>query len=159
MPVILASKRGVIKAAIIRGDAPLLLSRSALKALGATLNFEKDCLHVFQQVVPLETNSAGQYMVHLVGQPSDTMCTASFNEVMASVEAPDDEPEINTAPPASADTTPPVSTEAASFELDPAAPSLLTWTQENSDVVSTPWLSRTGLRWNSVVRRKVIDCE
>ncbi|CAK9034263.1 unnamed protein product [Durusdinium trenchii] len=125
MPVILASKRGVIKAAIIKGDAPLLLSRSALKALGATLNFEKDCLHVFQQVVPLKTNSAGQYIVHLVGQPADPVFAASFDEVMASVEAPDVEPESNTAPPDSAGTTASVPADEIACEPDPAVKTCL----------------------------------
>ncbi|CAK9041648.1 unnamed protein product [Durusdinium trenchii] len=47
MPVVLAQRKGVIRAAVIKGDAPLLLSRSALKTLGATLDFKRDCLHVF----------------------------------------------------------------------------------------------------------------
>ena len=47
MPVVLAGKRGVIRASIIRGDAPLLISRLALKRLGASLDFKRDCLQVF----------------------------------------------------------------------------------------------------------------
>ena len=33
MPVVLAGKRGVIRASVVRGQAPLLISRSALKTL------------------------------------------------------------------------------------------------------------------------------
>ena len=52
MPVVLAQRKGVIRAAVIKGDAPLLLSRSALKTLGATLDFKRDCLHVFGTSAP-----------------------------------------------------------------------------------------------------------
>lgn len=87
MPVTLAQKRGVIRASIIRGDAPLLLSRAALKTLGASIDFEKDRLQVFNRVVPLKTNSAGQYIVNLMGSPSEELSTAaSFTEIMASTE-------------------------------------------------------------------------
>ncbi|CAK9039918.1 unnamed protein product [Durusdinium trenchii] len=80
MPVILANRRGVIRAAVIKGDAPLLVSRSALKSLGASLDFQKDCLNVFGQSVPLKTNGAGQYVVDLLS-PKDTLA-ADFTEVM-----------------------------------------------------------------------------
>lgn len=66
MPVTLANKRGVVKAAVIQGDAPLLLSRSALKALGAVLDFQRDELNVFCKSIPLKTNAAGQYVIPLV---------------------------------------------------------------------------------------------
>ena len=63
MPVVLANRQGHHHgAAVIRGDAPLLISRSALKTLGASLDFQNDCLHVFGQSVPLKTNGAGQYV-------------------------------------------------------------------------------------------------
>ena len=38
MPVLLANRRGTIKASVVKGFAPLLISRSAMKALGASLN-------------------------------------------------------------------------------------------------------------------------
>lgn len=82
MPVTLAGKRGVIRAAIIKGDAPLLLSRTALKSLGASLDFQKDCLRVFDTSVPLQTNSAGQYVINLVGERVESGSAAAFTEVM-----------------------------------------------------------------------------
>ena len=82
MPVVLAGKRGVIRAAI-KGDAPLLLSRAALKRLGASLYFGKDCLRVFDTTVPLQTNSAGQYVLSLMDEARSASAAAEFNEVMA----------------------------------------------------------------------------
>ena len=69
------------------GGRSLLLSRAALKTLGASIDFEKDRLQVFNRVVPLKTNSAGQYIVNLMGSPSEELSTAaSFTEIMASTE-------------------------------------------------------------------------
>lgn len=56
------------------------MSRSALKSLGASLDFQKDCLNVFGQSVPLKTNGAGQYVVDLLS-PKETLA-ADFTEVM-----------------------------------------------------------------------------
>ena len=63
-------KQGVIRAAIIRGQAPLLLSRPALKRLHARLDFDKDELVLFNEGlrVPLRVNEAGQYVVPVLGQ-------------------------------------------------------------------------------------------
>ena len=117
MPVVLAGKRGVIRASIIRGDAPLLISRLALKRLGASLDFKRDCLQVFDTTVPLQTNSAGQYVVNLVGE-QESSDAASFTEVMALEPKPEsdeddrskhDEPDV---PPMPADQSP-------SMEHDP----------------------------------------
>ena len=65
MPVNIAGKTGVVKAAIIQGDAPLLLSRPALKTLDAKMDFAKDTLQLFGHGVEIDmlTNEAGQYMV------------------------------------------------------------------------------------------------
>lgn len=65
MPVCLAQRRGVIRAAVVKGDAPLLPSRPAMKKLGAEMDFVKDELRLFngEQAVPMSLNSAGQYMV------------------------------------------------------------------------------------------------
>ena len=65
MPVQLAGKSGVIKAAIIHGRAPLLLSRPALKTLNAKMDFSQDELVVFEsgEKIPLQVNEAGQYIV------------------------------------------------------------------------------------------------
>ena len=58
----------MIQAALVEGDAPLLISRPALKTLGAELNFADDSLKLFNDriSVPLSTNTAGQYVVNVV---------------------------------------------------------------------------------------------
>eukprot|EP00435_Cladocopium_sp_Y103_P017847 s883_g4.t1 len=68
LPVGLAGKRGVLQAAVVRGSAPLLVSRPALKKLGAAIDFANDELTLFQNKmkVPLEVNSAGQYIVNVM---------------------------------------------------------------------------------------------
>ena len=65
MPVCLAGRRGLVRAAVIQGKAPLLLSRPALKTLQATMDFAKDQLVLFdgQHLVPMQVNGAGQYII------------------------------------------------------------------------------------------------
>ncbi|OLP88380.1 putative transposon protein [Symbiodinium microadriaticum] len=65
MPVCMAGRRGIVKAAIIGGRAPLLLSRPALKTLGASMDFGRDELSLFNgdQAIPMNVNEAGQYII------------------------------------------------------------------------------------------------
>jgi hypothetical protein len=51
MPVTLAGRKGIIRASVARGEAPLLISRSALKRLGASLDFSSDTLKLFGKEV------------------------------------------------------------------------------------------------------------
>lgn len=55
----------------MKGHA-LLTSRRALKTLQAKLDFDKSELTLFDEEVkvPLETNSAGQFTVYLLGPPA-----------------------------------------------------------------------------------------
>lgn len=89
MPVCMATRRGTIRAAIVTGDAPLLLSRPALKALDAKVDFGKDSLQLFGQSqagpvdVPLSCNAAGQHVISVVDFPeasSEAHCMASVDE-------------------------------------------------------------------------------
>ena len=52
----LAGKSGVLQAAVVKGSAPLLVSRHALKRLGANINFAEDRLKLFHDrcEMPLE---------------------------------------------------------------------------------------------------------
>ena len=81
MPIILGGKDGSIKAAIIQGTAPLLISRSALKTFKASLHFGSDELELFEsgKSIPLQTNSANQYIVNVLDDASDG---SKFEEVM-----------------------------------------------------------------------------
>eukprot|EP00435_Cladocopium_sp_Y103_P038708 s3121_g10.t1 len=66
LPCFLAGRRGVISAAVVQGKAPLLISLGALQALKACLDFPKNQIQLFDDrvVVPLTTNSAGQYVLN-----------------------------------------------------------------------------------------------
>ena len=70
IPVVIAGKPGAIHAALCRGKAPLLISRNALRALSAKIDFSAHEMRVFPEelIVPLETNSAGQYVIQLLGE-------------------------------------------------------------------------------------------
>ena len=71
MPVGIGGRRGTISAAVVRGDASLLISRPAMKTLQANLNFERDSLTLFadQLEVPVQLNAAGQYAVNVMDFP------------------------------------------------------------------------------------------
>ena len=62
MPVGLAGRFGTVQAAVVQGDAPLLLSRPALKRLGATIDFHADRLQLFHGAIDLnlKSNAAGR---------------------------------------------------------------------------------------------------
>ena len=63
MPVGLAGRFGTVQAAVVQGDAPLLLSRPALKRLGATIDFHADRLQLFSHGaidLNLKSNAAGR---------------------------------------------------------------------------------------------------
>eukprot|EP00435_Cladocopium_sp_Y103_P019567 s2754_g4.t1 len=81
MPVTLAGRQGTIRASIVKGHAPLLISRTALKKLGASLDFQRDELRLFGKCVPLQVNQAGQYVVNLVNKPAASE-VETFAEVM-----------------------------------------------------------------------------
>ncbi|CAE7383642.1 GIP [Symbiodinium microadriaticum] len=65
MPVRVAGRRGLVRAAIMGGEAPLLLSRGALKTLGARMDFSNDELQLFEaeKVSKMETNGTGHYII------------------------------------------------------------------------------------------------
>ena len=71
LPIGINGKAGRVEAAIIRGPAPLLLSRGTMKSLGASLNFSDSSLSLEGgPSQPLKINSAGQYMIDVMDFPS-----------------------------------------------------------------------------------------
>eukprot|EP00435_Cladocopium_sp_Y103_P021217 s3154_g5.t1 len=138
MPVTLAGRQGTIRASIVKGHAPLLISRTALKKLGASLDFQRDELRLFGKCVPLQVNQAGQYVVNLVNKSA-----ASEVETFA---------EVMTIHPTLSEKLDAVGEEAQDSEFH-------VWVQEDSGVSCTPWLSLEGPHWNRVFRRivKVAD--
>ena len=85
MPVCIASRRGIVRAAIVKGDAPLLLSRPALKKLDAKVDFGRDSLQLFESSrqgpveVPLSCNEAGQHVISVTEFPSEVIESPSVS--------------------------------------------------------------------------------
>ena len=83
MPLFLAGKQGRVRAAVIKGKAPLLLSRTALKKLHAQVDFGKDEMVLFQEGIriPLQVNEAGQYVVPVLDkEPMEPPASMSIEE-------------------------------------------------------------------------------
>lgn len=91
LPVYIAGRKGIIKASIVRGSAPLLISPPALRALQAQVDFHKDRLIVFKDrvVVPLRTNEAGQYVLNLM-KPSSPDPTCSEVQMQPQIQQAED---------------------------------------------------------------------
>ena len=88
MPICLAEKRGAVLAAVVQGDATLLLSRPAMKKLEAEMNFHTDELKLFngKTSVPMSLNAAGQYMIPVCNfEPNE-------NSVCVAAHQPDADP-------------------------------------------------------------------
>ena len=74
MPVCIHGRIGRVEAAIIKGAAPLLLSRSTLKSLKAILDFEGETLSIQGGTArPLQVNSAGQYVLNVLDDQAEVM--------------------------------------------------------------------------------------
>ena len=88
MPVGLAGRFGTVQAAVVQGDAPLLLLRPALKRLGATIDFHADRLQLFHGAVDLnlKPNAAGQYIIDVLDFPKNAI------DIEAHVVTKQDEP-------------------------------------------------------------------
>eukprot|EP00435_Cladocopium_sp_Y103_P016327 s111_g4.t1 len=83
LPVVIAGFSGIIKAAVVKGNAPLLISRNALQTLKAVVDFGQNKMNLFENkaTVPVFTNEAGQYVISVLGD-SSTESSNRFQEVM-----------------------------------------------------------------------------
>ena len=75
MPICIQGKSGRIEAAIIKGTAPLLLSRNTMKSLKAVLDFESDKISLLGgEPQAVQTNSAGQIFLNVLDNcPEETL--------------------------------------------------------------------------------------
>eukprot|EP00435_Cladocopium_sp_Y103_P035287 s382_g9.t1 len=89
MPIGLAGRYGTVQAAIVKGEAPLLLSRPALKRLGAVLDFHNDQIGLFSgaATIDLVSNSAGQYVLNVMDFPKPA-CKTEINMVSSEASCP-----------------------------------------------------------------------
>eukprot|EP00434_Breviolum_minutum_P007463 symbB.v1.2.006585.t1/scaffold387.1/size215482/8 len=136
IPVKLAGKTGSIKAAVVKGRTPLLISRATLRQLKAHIDFGRDELRVFDQVLPLETNQAGQYVVSLLGESRSDEAVA-FEEVL-NAEPCSSPCEVVDAPEIKQDqagSTCPIVSEDLNQENEPTS---LVWTREDWHLSDTP---------------------
>ena len=143
MPVFLAGRRGVISAAIVQGDAPLLVSRSALRALQACIDFHKQEIRLFadQVNVPLSVNSAGQYVLDLLEhRPGPPAAEVLMQEAVVSSDTHGDEDRPS-----------------PQVAVDNNKPKKFGWFREDWGIAHTPVDSEGGPSWNRVHRRIVKD--
>ena len=175
MPVVLAGRRGFIRAAIVKGNAPLLISRGAMKTLNAQLDFGRSELRLFSEglVIPLKTNAAGQFVVYLLGQVDHP--EAVFQEVMQA-ESPVQEsasdsdvdrfpeeqqtPDVEVQPPepnhGSPDEEP--NREDHSTTISGDAENAV-WSRVDQGIKFVPITGKQGPRWHQVHRRRVVDVD
>lgn len=67
MPVGLFGRRGTIEAAIIEGNAPLLLSRATMKSLQTVLDFDNETISLLgADAQPMKYNEAGQIIINML---------------------------------------------------------------------------------------------
>ena len=67
IPVGLHGRDGLVEAAIISGDAPLLLSRSTMKSLEPVMDFSNETLSIMGgSPRAMTTNEAGQYVIDVM---------------------------------------------------------------------------------------------
>ena len=165
VPVRLGGRVGTVKAAIVKGSAPLLISRNALKTLKAVIDFEASSMTVFDEriTVPLYTNQAGQFTVDLLGDQD--MNLEPFAEVM-NLE-PTVEPNVLTPPAHESPAAPPTlaksssDAEAVQSRLDPqpGEESLMSWSREDHFLRHVPSIGKQGPLWSPVRRRIVTDMD
>ena len=100
IPVGIGGKNGLIEAAIIKGQAPLLLGRPTLQKLGMHLDFKEGLLTVLDGAVQVKMhcNPAGQVLLNLLDFPKaeDQVPISKPDDVgKPEVGNPGDNPKIN----------------------------------------------------------------
>ena len=172
MPVVLAGRPGFIKAALVKGSAPLLISRSAMKTLKAQVDFGRSELKIFDEElkVPLRTNAAGQFVVYLLGQSEQP--EIRFQEVMNTEYRSDVQDAVvseTDAPQPSREVEP----DALRDVADPVAPSVscpsksesktegpvAVWSRTDHGLQYVPITGKQGPCWHQIIRRKVINLD
>ena len=169
LPVHLGGKRGVISAAVVRGKAPLLISRAALQKLKATIDFGENVIRMFddQRPVPLRVNEAGQYVIPLIDESLTKAELPQFEEVMMTTPDPQEAKEA----PSESLSQELTSTESMVDEIqDPAESSgdaevnektnvsdLKVWIREDWGTPNAPVSACHGPSWKHVNRR-IVRC-
>ena len=148
MPVTLAGKRGIITAAVVRGQAPLLISRSALQSLNACIDFGRSEIKLFkeQSVVPLTTNAAGQFVLPLLSdvtaEPVEVSHVSDPSDGCAAVTMPTEVHNV-------------IQESDAVDEV--SEPIKHCWIREDWGITHAPTHTPSGPKWENVSQRIVKD--
>eukprot|EP00435_Cladocopium_sp_Y103_P068720 s282_g32.t1 len=167
MPLILAGRRGSIRVVVVKGSAPLLISRGAMHSLKAQIDFGSSELRVFDEghVIPLRTNAAGQYVVYLLGQRD--VGEAVFSEVMQAEATPQslisDLPKasnVESVEPAVESCVEDASANSSSPEVHTSGPDVTAvWSRVDKGVTFVPITGKQSPYWHQIIHRKVIDLD
>ena len=170
LPVVIAGRSGSIKAAIVLGAAPLLISRSALQALHAVIDFGTNQLSLFTDgiKVPLTTNAAGQYTIKVIDQVSsekppfqevmltqDTKVILNSGDSDASLTAePVVQPPVDQARDETSETC-----QDSSKTCSGAVADLQVWCRDDSFLHNAVTSGKQGPSWQQVRRRRIINSD
>ena len=87
LPAVLGDKEVLIDTEIIDSDIPLLLSKEAMKKSGMVLYLSEDTAVIFEKRIPLNTTTAGHYLIPLLKNDKPTHLAdgevLQFEEVLA----------------------------------------------------------------------------
>eukprot|EP00435_Cladocopium_sp_Y103_P044898 s702_g12.t1 len=168
LPVVIAGKSGIIKAALVQGHAPLLISRGALQTLKAVVDFGRNQMRLFddQSVVSLKTNEAGQYVIDVMSDESSLNTVSQpFDEIMMNqsesqhVDLPPSQATVEE--PSSAPSEPEPSDETIEdpkIEQNPGQSTpLQQWCRHDSFLNKALTTGKQGPPWQSVRRRRILN--
>ena len=163
MPVEIAGKQGVIRAAVVQGKAPLLISRSALQRLNAVLDFRSGKMTLFedQSTVPLEINAAGQFMINVLKQSPDSVPREpDFKEVMSATQFQEEEsPLPSSSENMGDDVVEPAASAPDSQASDSSSGEPVVWSRFDSGLTLTPITGKNSPMWQTVFRRVIQDLD
>lgn len=90
IPVGVAGQLGMIDAAVISGNAPLLIGRPTLEKMRARIDFSDGTLHFLDTKAKMTTNAAGQVLINVLDFPNKISKSKSQIQDSQSAEADDD---------------------------------------------------------------------
>eukprot|EP00435_Cladocopium_sp_Y103_P030061 s1739_g7.t1 len=89
IPVGVAQQFGIIDAAVIAGNAPLLIGRPTLEKMKACINFDDGSLHFLDTKAKMTTNSAGQVLIDILDYPAKQPSAVPQDKVCHDVDVED----------------------------------------------------------------------
>ena len=75
LPVTLGKKEGTMETEVVKMELPLLLSKEAMKKVGAVVDFSHDTAVINGEKVVLDTTSSGHYMIPLSSEKEEVLIT------------------------------------------------------------------------------------